>query len=225
MRSLFGKNIFEQALRVYAGAQVVELVRRHGPYHQGAEEIEVIMLCQDLKPFTQFSEKLTPSHLVKIQSEYLDRMGDCMVEHRGVIDHIRGDSILCYWESRDAAVVISTVRRAIAIGREISAKWAQVLPSPIIPLHGVDFGRVLRGTFGSKHRLNYSLMGDAVNFTMRLCSMNQSFQTQTLFSSRVRSLTGHPSDLRFVESVVAKGRAANEELYTLDSIPRVSPPT
>jgi adenylate cyclase len=225
MRFPFGKNIFEEALRLYAGAHVVELVRRNGPHHHCGEEIEAIMLSQDLKPFTRFSEKLTPAHLVEIQAEYLDRMTDCLVQHEGVIDHIRGDSILSYWESRDATAVISTVRRAIEIGREISAKWAHVLPSPIIPLHGVDYSKVLRGTFGSKHRLNYSLMGDAVNFTMRLCSMNQSFQTQTLFSSRVRSLASNPIDLRFVESIVVKGRAANEELYTLDQVPRGSLPT
>lgn len=77
----------------------------------------------------------------------------------------------------------------------------------------------MRGNFGAKHRINFSVIGDVVNFTVRLCAANNSFQTRSLFSHRIRHLAGNPAELRFVDSIIVKGRVNKEELYTL------SPPT
>ncbi len=218
---MFGqKNIFEEALALYAGPHVVERVRKHKreALRRFSEDVQLTLLVQDIKPFTTFNEKLSAKMVGEILNEYLDRMSACVEEHGGVIDHFRGDSIIAYWEPVEGDRVVASVKCAKEIGKELTQKWRDVLPGEIVPLHGVDCGVVARGNFGASNRMSYAIMGDVLNFTMRLCSGNDSFQTQSLFSSRVRSLVSNQAELKFRESIVVKGRAKKEDLFTLEDL-------
>lgn len=98
---MFGKDIFEEALGLYAGPHVVERVRKnkHAALQRSCEEADLILLVQDVRPFTSFSESMTPARLQEVMCEYLDLMTECVEQCGGIVDHIRGESIVAYWES------------------------------------------------------------------------------------------------------------------------------
>ena len=110
------------------------------------------------------------------------------------------------------------------IGEELTKKWAARLPGTIAPIFGVDAGRVVRGTFGSKHRLNYTVMGEAVNFSMRVCAANNTLQTQSLFTARFKRLLCNQAVLVAVHSFLVKGRAQTEQIFSLESAKLPLPP-
>lgn len=203
---------------LYAGQHVVERVRKQKreALRRFSKDVQLTLLVQDIKPSTTFNEKLSTQMVSEILNEYLDRMSVCIETHGGVIDHFIGNMIIAYWEPAEGDRVVAAVKRAKTIGKELTQNWKEVLPDGIIPLHGIDCGVVARGNFGAKNRMSYAIMGDVLNFTMRLCSGNSSFQTQSLFSSRARSLVSNQAELRFVESIVVKGRANKEELFSLE---------
>ncbi len=216
---MFGqKNIFEEALALYAGAHVVERVKKqkHDALKRFSEEVQLTLLVQDLKPFTTFTEKLSREKLGQIQGDYMDGMSGCIADQGGVIDHFRGDSLVAYWDPPEGDRVVAAVKRAKEIGKELTEKWRDVLPSEMVPQHGIDAGRVLRGNIGAKNRLTYTIMGDMVNLAFRLCSACNHYKTQSLFTGRFRSLLGKPAELNFADNIVIKGRSNQEPLFTLE---------
>jgi adenylate cyclase len=223
---MFGqKNIFEEALALYAGAHVVERIKKqkHSALQRFSEEVQLTLLVQDLKPFTTFNEKLSREKLGQIQGDYMDGMSGCITDHGGVIDHFRGDSVVAYWGPPEGDRVVAAVKRAKEIGQELTEKWREVLPGEMVPQHGIHAGRVLRGNFGAKNRLAYSIMGNEVNLTFRLCSSNSCYKTQSLCTGGFRILLSNPAELNFADDLVIKGRSEKVALYTLEQAVRPQP--
>lgn len=150
---------------------------------------EVTLLVSDIRDFTTISEQLNPSDLVSQLNEYFTMMVDIVYDHHGTIDKFIGDCIMAYWgapepnpdhplHAADAALSMA------AALRDLNAKWSEAQRPAFrtgIALHTCN---VLIGNIGDERKRTFTVMGDEVNYAVRLESLTKKFNTPILVSGR-----------------------------------------
>jgi len=142
-----------------------------GSLKLGGEECMVTVLFADVRNFSGFSEKTKPQELVSILNRYLSVVIKAALQHDGMVNKFGGDSIMAVWN-----VPVNCPEHALlATGAAISAQQAlselqdRVKNLPKIEFGiGVNTGNAVAGNMGSADRLEYSVVGDAVNIASRL---------------------------------------------------------
>jgi adenylate cyclase len=143
------------------------------------ELVTSTILFSDIRDFTGVSEALPPSSLIEMLNRYFDKMSGLIVEHGGLVNKFGGDSILAIFGSPlnpNADHAVRAVRTALAMTRELekfnreqASAW---LPEIMIGI-GIATGDVVAGNVGSTKRLEYTVIGDAVNVASRLQAMTK----------------------------------------------------
>jgi adenylate cyclase len=142
-----------------------------GSLRLGGEECTVSVLFADVRNFTGFSEKTNPQELVYILNRYLSEIIRVVLQHDGMVNKFGGDSIMAIWN-----VPVGCPEHALAAAR--AAVRAQQAVSELPEMEenlpkiefgmGINTGNVVAGNMGSVDRLEYSVIGDAVNIAARL---------------------------------------------------------
>jgi adenylate cyclase len=131
------------------------------------------VLFSDIRGFTDFSEKLTPTELADVLNAYLNTMTGIVQKNRGTIDKYIGDAIMAFWNAPvdladHAARAVQTALEMQAALPQLNAEFAaRGWPHVRIGV-GVNSGRMSVGNMGSEFRMSYTVMGDAVNLGSRL---------------------------------------------------------
>eukprot|EP00672_Neobodo_designis_P017357 CAMPEP_0174828666 /NCGR_PEP_ID=MMETSP1114-20130205/1474_1 /TAXON_ID=312471 /ORGANISM="Neobodo designis, Strain CCAP 1951/1" /LENGTH=807 /DNA_ID=CAMNT_0016062389 /DNA_START=154 /DNA_END=2577 /DNA_ORIENTATION=- len=154
----------------------------------GVEPAHCTVLFCDIAKFTTISQRCAPEELAQMMEKYYDAQTKVINNHGGVIDKFIGDAIMVCW---GAPIEIDNQNvRACATGVNMlaevqSEKLQQAFAPSGIELGirvGISSGVVLAGNMGGATRLNYTLIGDAVNLAARLESLNKQFGTRLLIS-------------------------------------------
>ena len=167
VKELFGRYISPQIAR--------EIVSRAdaGDLHLGGEQKEVSVLFADIRNFTTISEQLSPEAIVKMLNTYLSVITDAVVQHDGIVNKFAGDSIMAVWNAPQSQP--EHARLAVKAAWEAQQKVAELQQSDsqLLPVQfgiGVNTGIALAGNVGSVGRTEYTVIGDSVNTTSRICS-------------------------------------------------------
>jgi len=146
-----------------------------GRLHLGGEKSEVTVLCSDVRGFTKMSEKLTTDEVVDLLNDYFSGLVEAIFQHDGTIDKFLGDGILAVFGSpeRDAEQHHKALRAAVAM-QEAMKKRNEVrttrgLTTCEIGI-GIHCGEVFHGFIGTADRMEFTVIGDAVNRTARYCA-------------------------------------------------------
>ena len=201
----------------------------------GGEEREVTILFSDLRGYSTLSEALTPTQVVELLNEYLGEMNEIIDRHSGVIIEFLGDAILAVFGAPNAlpghpaaAVRCASEMREALVGLnalwregERAGAWSRLGTDGLGQRIGVHTGRVVAGNLGSRTRMKYAVIGDAVNVAARLEQLNKEYGTEILMSAAVFE--------RLPEELVAltvakgetpvKGRQAQVPIYTINPSP------
>ncbi|MHB1085799.1 MAG: CHASE2 domain-containing protein [Thiobacillus sp.] len=147
----------------------------HDPAHytMDGQSRDMTVLFSDIRGFTNFSEKLSPTELADVLNAYLSTMTHIVQNHRGTIDKYIGDAIMAFW---NAPVDLNDhATRAVQTALDMQAALAQLNQDfatrnwPEVKIGvGVNSGRMSVGNMGSEFRMSYTVMGDAVNLGSRL---------------------------------------------------------
>lgn len=141
----------------------------------GGEKSEVTILCSDVRGFTKTSEKLTTDEVVDLLNDYFSGLVDAIFRYDGTIDKFLGDGILAVFGSpeRDRSQHLKALRAAIAMQEAMKksneARSARGLLTCEIGI-GVHCGEVFHGFIGTADRMEFTVIGDAVNRTARYCA-------------------------------------------------------
>ncbi|HXW97830.1 MAG TPA: adenylate/guanylate cyclase domain-containing protein [Gemmatimonadales bacterium] len=179
--SRFAEQIQREAMvrsnfeRYFAPNVAAEIAQQQGAVKLGGDKRPVTILFSDIRGFTSMSEHMSPDSIASLLSDYFTEMVDIIFTHGGTLDKFIGDAIMALWgapiphaEDPDQAV-----QAAIAMQRAIhglNAKWtAEGRPSISVGI-GINYGDTFAGNIGSHLRLEYTVIGDAVNVASRLCS-------------------------------------------------------
>jgi adenylate cyclase len=153
---------------------------------EGESRTLTVFFC-DLLSFTSISEQLNPKQLNKLLNEYFTVMTEILFKHEGTIDKYIGDAIMAFWNAptKQAAHAQRSVEAAlemdIAIRQLAKTFVARGWPGPTMGI-GINTGRANVGNMGSKYRMTYTAIGDAVNLASRIESLTRTYRVPIIIS-------------------------------------------
>jgi adenylate cyclase len=177
----------------------------------GGQTLTVTILFTDIRSFTTISEKMNAQELVGLLNEYFTEMVGIVTLADGAVDKYIGDAIMAVFgapvpKPGDAVnAVTAAVRMRQALKRlnvRLEARGLQPLRTGI----GLHTGEVVAGNIGSEQRLEYTVIGDAVNLASRLESSTKELGVNVLISHDTWLLVKDAIDARPVKEIFVKGR-------------------
>jgi adenylate cyclase len=165
-----------RTLRSYVPAQFAERLEAGGGAPIQQEEVEVTILFSDIRGFSTLAEQMSAREVASILAKHLSAMAEVVLGHGGTIDKFAGDGVMAIFGAPDPQP--DHPARALRCALDMQARqqqlnWETTQAEGVLPLGmgiGVNTGIVVAGTFGGAGRLEYTVMGDAVNLAQRLQS-------------------------------------------------------
>jgi len=206
--------------------QVAILVKHPEKLKLGGDRKEMSFLFMDIVGFTPISEyyknKDDPEGLVEVINDYLNRMSKIVLANGGTIDKYMGDCIMAFWNApldceNHAEMAVKTAIECAEETDKIKVEFKERGLPDINIGSGVNTGTCIVGNMGSEMRLDYSVIGDAVNLAARLEATTRNYKdengkvTPTLYSSYTMEQLTNIKSIE-VDKIKVKGK---EELITI----------
>ena len=202
----------------YMDPSVADKLIESGEELLGGVSSEATALFSDVRGFTTITEELGAQGTVTLLNEYFTLMVECIQQEGGMLDKFIGDAImavfgtpLAHEDDEDRAV-----RCAIAMLTElVEFNRLRVLHGtlPIQMGIGINTGAVVSGNIGSPKRMDYTVIGDAVNLAARLESACKEYSAQLLISEFTLAKLRGTYRTREVDLVVVKGKTEPVSVY------------
>lgn len=183
---------------------------------QGEARELSVMFC-DIKDFSSMSEQLTPADLAELLNTYFTEMTDVLREHGATIDKYIGDAIMAFWGA--------PIARTDHANDALNAGLAMIDHLPklrtIFDRHGwpyldigvgINTGIMNVGNMGSRYRLAYTVIGDAVNLAARYEALTRLYGTQVIVGETTR-MANPGVNFRELDHVRVKGKGMATRLY------------
>ncbi|MFC5067283.1 adenylate/guanylate cyclase domain-containing protein [Flaviflagellibacter deserti] len=186
---------------------------------------EVAILFADIVGFTRLCEGLAAEEVIAILRGFHERMADCVFENGGTLDKFVGDSVMATFgtpkpSARDAVNALACARSMLKRLEDWNTQ-RRACGEPIIRAGiGLHFGPVVLGDIGDRRRLEFAVIGDAVNVASRLEKLTRDLGTCLVVSQalvdRVLDQAGDGAieDLRQHAPVAVRGRAQTVDVWT-----------
>ena len=181
------------------------------PVELGGEDRTATILFPDIRGFTSYCEDLPPQKVLGELNKVLSCISDIVEAHNGVVDKFQGDAVMALFgapvsSKNDAA-------NAMAAGLEIISAVGSA-ENPLSACVGINTGLVVAGNLGSANRLNYSVIGDAVNLAARLESLTRLYNVANIVSAA--SMSAAPGFVyRELDEVQVVGKNRSVSIYEL----------
>ena len=187
----------------------------------GGERKEMSFLFADIVGFTPISEQYMknddPEGLVELINSFLDKMTNIVLANGGTIDKFMGDCIMAFWNApvpceNHAEMALKTAIEIELLGDELE-KEMQELGLPRVKFGtGVNTGTCIVGNMGAETRLDYSVVGDAVNLGARLEAETRKQDTPILISEYTYNKTTNFPCIE-LDEVTVKGKEEPVKIY------------
>lgn len=171
-----------------------------------------------LRGFTSLSEKLSPSQIVEMLNIHFETMSRCIEEEGGLINKFIGDAIMAIYnvpiprENHTERAYTSAKRMLSSLDLMNEDFIRKGLPELKIGI-GIHTGEVLAGNIGSSSRMEYTVIGDAVNVSSRIESMCKETKRSLLVSEAARLRLPNTVNLDLLGEFHLKGRKELIKLY------------
>jgi class 3 adenylate cyclase len=219
------KKRYEEALGTYADANVAERLRgaKFGNQSIKTERRPVAVLFSDLRGFTAMSEILMPEQVELILNDYFTFATAAVKKNGGTVNKFIGDAVMALFEQGPAYRDYNAGRSAILAALEMQEEFARFMPvwKTRIPQRfeaglgvGVHYGEAILGTLGSPDRLEYTAIGDTVNFSSRLCSLAKAGQVRCSEDCFERVQEFFEGEVQ--EAVAVKGKVGTHATYVVN---------
>jgi adenylate cyclase len=165
--------------------QVAILVKNPEKLKLGGDRKEMSFLFMDIVGFTPISEyyknKDDPEGLVAVINDYLNRMSKIVMKNGGTIDKYMGDCIMAFWNApldcpNHAEMAVQTGIECAIETQKLKKEFREKGLPDINIGSGVNTGTCIVGNMGSENRLDYSVIGDAVNLAARLEAATRNYK-------------------------------------------------
>ena len=184
------KQFIRKAFSTYLSGDVVEIILNNpAQLKLGGEKRLMTAVFTDIRGFSSISEQLDPEDLVKLLNSYLSAMSNVILDNGGTIDKYEGDAIIAFFGAPlltpDHALRACT--SAILMKRveeELNREYKQtgLSPLPVFTRIGINTGEMVVGNMGTEKKMDYTIMGNAVNIAARLEGVNKQYGTWLLTS-------------------------------------------
>ncbi len=194
MRGLEEGEFVKRIFKRYVTRQVAEKILSEKEFvNLKGDRREVSILFADIRGFTKFSQHMAPEEIIALLNHYFAPVIDVIIENEGVLDKFMGDGFLAFWNAplsqKDYA--LRTCQAALGIQRVIARLNFQRENEGKVQIQmgmGIHTGTAIAGNIGSSRRMEYTIIGESVNFAERL--QEAAMQGEILVSVRTRELVG-----------------------------------
>ena len=167
------RALFARALASFLPPEVADLVEASPSALSLQEELEATIVFSDIRGFSSLAEQLEPREVAELVGRHLAAMVEVVTTHGGVVDKFTGDAVMAVFGAPRPAH--DDARRALMCAADMQRRQLALnqaaepvgLPASQIGI-GINTGTVIAGTVGGPGRLNYTVLGDAVNVAQRL---------------------------------------------------------
>ena len=175
----------------------------------GCERKVATIMETDIRGFTSMSEKMEPEEVVSLLNTYLDKQTEVIQRYGGDIDKFIGDAVLAVFTGEEMAD--NAVQCAIKIQKEINTLNQSLGKNTMIGI-GIDTGPLVMGAMGSKDRMDFTVIGDHVNTSSRLC--DAALPGEVIISENTEKLLkGENYQLKQLDPIQVKGKEKSIKIY------------
>ena len=212
------RQLFERFVSPSVARDVASYFSEHGRLRE-PQELIVSVLFADVKGFSSLSERLSPREVQDLLNEYLHEMTEVIFRHNGTLDKYIGDGIMAIFgapqvnEYQDYhTTAIEAVDAALDMIEAHRRLIEKLDPSKAFDFRiGINTGPVYAGFFGTRQRLEYTVIGDTVNTAARLES--RADLNSVLISEATRNAIGDAFILQEMGDYQLKGKAQLVHTY------------
>lgn len=215
-------RVAETIAEVYLGRDAGERVLSGRIVRGVADRINAVLWYSDLKDFTTLTDTAPPDEVIPLLNDYADAVISAIHDKGGDVMKLIGDGVLAIFGGaepeetcRRALLAEAKMRKRLA---ELSAKRrAEGRPVAGVNL-GLHIGDVFYGNIGSRTRLDFTVIGPAVNEVSRIVALCRSVDRGILLSSDFVAATPEPERARLVSvgRFALRGVSRAQDLYTID---------
>jgi len=184
------KDLLKQSFQRYVSAHIVdEILESSQTVNLTGEKRTVSILLSDIRGFTSLSEQLEAEELVSYLNSYFSEMIEIILGHEGTLDKFMGDAILALFgaplgHDDDS---LRAVKAALAMQEklnDLNEFWIKNGKPKIKVGIGISTGEVVVGNIGSEKRLEYTVIGQDVNYAQRIEDLTKELQVDILISEQ-----------------------------------------
>jgi len=184
------KRFISSAFSTYVSHDVVkEIIADPSRLQLGGTKRHMTAIFTDVRGFSTISEKLDPEELVSLLNKYLSAMSDIVLAEKGTIDKFEGDAIIAFFgapihlpDHALRACVCAVKMKKIETELNKTFMEHNHSPMPLLTRIGINTGDMVAGNMGTNSKMNYTIMGNAVNLAARLEGVNKQYGTWILAS-------------------------------------------
>jgi class 3 adenylate cyclase len=195
----------------------MRVLSRSEPTRLEGERRDCSILFADLRGFTGMAEKMEPEALHEVLNQFFRLVIDLISAEGGVVDKFIGDKIMAVFaEGGPVGAAQATARAALKMHARIDELNAERTKKGLPPLEvgiGLNSGTVVMGNVGSEERMNFTVIGDAVNVADRLQSLARG--GETYMGGHTRALLGEKFASEDLGQVTLRGRERPEHVFRL----------
>jgi adenylate cyclase len=202
--------------RYFAPNVAASIAQQEAAIELGGAKRPVVVFFSDIRGFTPMSETMNPDEIATLLTEYFTEMVDILFEHSGTLDKFMGDAIMALWgapivHEDDADRAMKCALDQLEALVKMNAKWKERGRPELKIGIGINFGEVFAGNIGSNRRLEYTVIGDAVNVAKRLC--DTAGPNEILISEPFFKALKNPPKVENLEPIQVKGKTKKVPVY------------
>lgn len=187
----------------------------------GGSTVSATILVLDLRGSTSIAEQMAPADFAHFLSDLFENFADIIYGHGGTIINFTGDGFVVGFgvPKSTGSDVLNAARTAIGI-RESLMKYNESHGSRRAVRIGIGIasGEMFAGHVGSKHRLDYTVLGDPVNLASRLQSLTKLKDLDVFIDGKTRDLLGDQAVIQPVSLDTVRGKLESVRIFYLQGL-------
>jgi adenylate cyclase len=195
------------------------------PLALSGESKTLSILFTDLRDFTSMTEREDPAVVISGLNDYFRVVVEAADRHGGIVNKFGGDSTLVLFGLADQegdarASAAAAVRAALEIRAgmdQLNQQRAAAQQTELVAGIGINTGAVIAGLIGAERRMEYTVIGDAVNLSARIQALNRELDGGILISDATYAALGEPDDMMVIDYGLhhVKGKTQGVGIYAV----------
>lgn len=215
------KRFIKKAFEFYLSPPVIDqLMKDPSRLKLGGESKVLTAFFSDIQSFSSFSEKMKPQELVRFLNIYLTEMCNIILSYDGTIDKFEGDAIIAFFgapidfpdHAIKACLCAAEIQKKMVAYRKL---WQEQGFPEVHMRIGLNTGPMVVGNMGSMDRMDYTIMGDAVNLASRLEAAGKQYKIYGMISEDTMKAAGDAIEVRELDVIKVMGKAQGVKVYEL----------
>lgn len=217
------KDKFKSSLGKYLDPSLKDEIENRGinEHYVGGKKKTATIFFSDIRGFTSFTENSEPEKVVMMLNEYFTIATKAIQKNRGRVNKFIGDAVMAVFEEAPKYIDYLDADKAILSALDIQVQFAMKLKewkekdsTLNIGLGiGLARGEIITGNMGSEERLEYTVIGDTVNFASRICGT--ALNGQVIISEEVYKQVETIVEVDSLPPVEVKGKAGFHNVYSV----------